>query len=508
MGIVLPMAHRMRAQGPHVYQYRGIFHAADSGKYFSYPLIIPRGTRRVEISLAYTHNSGNNVLGVQVFDQNGFRARGRAQKAKGNWGHVESVIDTDCRNRGVVPGEIAPGIWTLEIDTYCVKSGCIFELVTEIYQGATVSPRQQDGASGRRGTGGFQAASRLDTSQRPLRQRSGWYRGDLHVHSEESDGTLEVRDLMHLAIIRGLDFLAITDHNVHTAWQQLATELSEFCLPLTGIELSTYQGHGNALGVRDWVDWRLGLGDYGVNEMIRRVQELGGIFSINHPRTGKLPIGHACWRAEDVDYNLVDAIEVWNAPVFSNGTGANQESRRFWDQLLNQGYRITGIGGSDAHYTDGSHQPLGVPLTYVYALSLSQAEIISGIRKGNVFMTVGPKIYFTATSQSGTKAIVGESLALSQCREQVWLHINIKGAPLGSELRLLKNGTPCLSEKISDTGLLSIAWSDDEALGAAGSQTWYRVELYASTKESAPGDDGLLAITNPIYVDVAPGLIA
>ncbi len=504
MGAVLPMAHRMRAQGPHVYQYRGIFHASDSGKYFSYPLSIPSGTRRVEVSLAYAHNSNNNVLGVQVFDRNGFRARGRAQKVKGNWGHVESVIDTGCRSRGAVSGEIAPGIWTLEIDTYCVKNDCIFELVTEIYQGATASSRQQASASEQQRAGGFQAPSRLDM-QRPLRQRSGWYRGDLHVHSEESDGILEVRDLMRLAVIRELDFLAITDHNVHTAWEQLTTELSEFCLPLTGIELSTYQGHGNALGVRGWVDWRLGLGDYGVNEMIRRVRELGGIFSINHPRTGKLPTGHACWRADDVDYNLVDAIEVWNAPVFSNGTGANQESRRFWDQLLNQGYRITGIGGSDAHYIDGSRQPLGVPLTYVYALALSQAEIIAGIRKGSVFMTVGPKIYFTASSQSGAKAMVGESLPLSQFREQVWLHINIKDAPLGSEVRLVKNGVSCLSERVSHAGLLSIAWSDDEALGAAGSKTWYRVELYTSSKEFAPGDDGLLAITNPIYVDMAPG---
>lgn len=502
MGIVLPLAHQRHTPGPHVYQYRGIFHTVDSHQYFSYLLIIPKGTRRVEISLAYTHDDHSNVLGLQIFDQNGFRARGRALQVEGDWARVETVIATDCCTRGAAPGEIIPGTWILEIDTYCVRGSCTFELETEIYRSLTMSARQRNGIS-QPGKAGHTC-----TPLRALRQRPGWYRGDLHVHSEESDGILGVRDLMHLAVIRGLDFLAITDHNVHTAWQQFAPELSEFCLPLTGIELSTYHGHGNALGIRDWVDWRLGLGNYGVNEMIRRVQEQGGIFSINHPRTGKLPLSHACWRADEVDYSLVDAMEVWNAPVFSNGTGANMESRHFWDQLLNQGYRITGIGGSDAHYIEGSHQPLGVPLTYIYASSLSQTGIIAGIKRGNVFMTVGPKLYFSAASQSGARAMVGEELALGQYREQVWLHINIKGAPLGSQVQLVKNGISCQSETVSHAGLFSIAWSDDEALREPGAKAWYRVELYAHTHQNAPGGDGLLAITNPIYVVETAGSIA
>ncbi len=514
MGTVLPLAHQRHAAGPKTYQYRGIFHAGDSNQYFSYPLIIPSGTRRVVITLTYTHNNGNNVLGMQVFDGNGFRGRGRSQEAEGSWQRGELVIAADCCTKGVTPGEITPGVWTVEIDTYSVKSCCAFELEIEIYRRRPASEAggrgsaQTSDSSRQPATGYLNGLGQARPISLPQAQRPGWYHGDLHVHSDESDGALEVRDLLRLAVIRGLDFLAITDHNVHTAWQQFPPDLSEFCLPLAGIELSTYYGHGNALGVRDWVDWRIGLGKYGVNEMIRRVQELGGIFSINHPRTGKLPQGHACWQAAGVDYNLVDAVEVWNAPVYSNGSGANLESRRFWDQLLNQGFRITGIGGSDAHYLDGSRQPLGIPLTYVYARSLSQTGIITGIKRGNVFVTAGPRVYFTAATQSGAKAMVGEELLLSKCRELIWLHVNIKDAPPGSEVRLVKNGEPWLSEPVSRDGLFSIAWCDNDALRKPDGLTWYRVEVYAPKQSNSPGGDGLLAITNPIYCTATASWIA
>jgi hypothetical protein len=495
MGTVLPLAHQRRNAGPQAYQYRGIFHTEDSNQYFSYPLIIPSGTQQVVIDLAYTSNNGSNVLGLQVFDRNGFRGRGRSLEAERDWHRVAVVIAAGCRTKGAVSGEIAPGVWTIEIDTYSIKNCCAFELETAIYRGRPVPEP------------GGELEQDLPL-QLPYTQRPGWYRGDLHVHSDESDGALDARDLLRLAVIRGLDFLAITDHNVHTAWQQFTPGLPEFCLPLNGIELSTYYGHGNALGVSEWVDWRIGLGKYGVNEMIRQVQELGGIFSINHPRTGKLPQDHACWRAEEVDYSLVGAVEIWNAPVYSNGTGANQQSRRFWDQLLNQGYRITGIGGSDAHYLEGSRQPLGIPLTYVYARSLSQTGIITGIKRGNVFMTAGPIVDFTATTNSGAKAMVGEELLLSKRQELIWLQVNVKDAPVGSSVRLVKNGEPWMSEAVSHDGLFSIAWCDKDALGKPDGLTWYRVEVYAPEQANSPGGDGLLAITNPIYCTATVSWIA
>jgi hypothetical protein len=104
--------------------------------------------------------------------------------------------------------------------------------------------------------------------------------------------------------------------------------------------------------------------------------------------------------------------------------------------------------------------------------------------------------------------MVGEELLLSKCRELIWLHVKIQGAPLGSEVRLVKNGEPWLSEAVSGDGPFSAAWCDDEALRQPDGLTWYRVEVYASQQSNSPGGDGLLAITNPIYCTATASWIA
>ena len=49
----------------------------------------------------------------------------------------------------------------------------------------------------------------------PARVGSGrrWLAGDLHTHTVHSDGVMTVPELARFAAGRGLDFLAVTDHN-------------------------------------------------------------------------------------------------------------------------------------------------------------------------------------------------------------------------------------------------------------------------------------------------------
>ena len=44
--------------------------------------------------------------------------------------------------------------------------------------------------------------------------RGNWYRGDLHAHSTYSDGDSPVADVIARAETLGLDFFALTDHDV------------------------------------------------------------------------------------------------------------------------------------------------------------------------------------------------------------------------------------------------------------------------------------------------------
>jgi phosphoribosyl 1,2-cyclic phosphate 1,2-diphosphodiesterase len=66
-------------------------------------------------------------------------------------------------------------------------------------------------------------------------------KGDLHVHSDRSDGSLPVRELLMAASLRGLDFMSVTDHDtVSGGAEALALGPSFGVDAVQGIEISAY----------------------------------------------------------------------------------------------------------------------------------------------------------------------------------------------------------------------------------------------------------------------------
>src|ERR1700751_5683790 len=93
--------------------------------------------------------------------------------------------------------------------------------------------------------------------------------------------------------------------------------------------------------------------------------------------------------AKPVDMHLVQAIEAVNGmDAMLPDTGIP-----FWQHLLDQGYRLTAVGGSDNHNAKQSLIQLGggwvgTPTTVVHANELSMPAILAGIRAGHVFIDV------------------------------------------------------------------------------------------------------------------------
>jgi predicted metal-dependent phosphoesterase TrpH len=94
----------------------------------------------------------------------------------------------------------------------------------------------------------------------PLRDQPGWYRGDLHMHDAHSDGSCASQSgkrvpcplflTVQAALKRGLDFIAITDHNT-TSQLDAMRELQPYydrLLLIPGRELTTFTGHAGLLG--------------------------------------------------------------------------------------------------------------------------------------------------------------------------------------------------------------------------------------------------------------------
>lgn len=85
----------------------------------------------------------------------------------------------------------------------------------------------------------------------------GWLKGDFHVHSVHSDGDASVIQVAQVAVRRGLDFIAITDHNTISQLRDFSEASQNDVILILGEEVTTYYGHMNALGLSEWVDFRV-----------------------------------------------------------------------------------------------------------------------------------------------------------------------------------------------------------------------------------------------------------
>jgi hypothetical protein len=168
----------------------------------------------------------------------------------------------------------------------------------------------------------------------------------------------------------------------------------------------------------------------------------------------------------------------------------------FWDEKLNQGCRLTGVGGSD------NHQPLqpldqigsiGSPTTVVYAAELSMPAILDGIRDGHVFIDLAGthnRILEVSMRVGYRTGHAGHSLDVAR-GEQVQFDAPVTYSS-GGKVRWILDGheIPSNSGAGIDAAdkMIPLLWTSD------GQRHWLRVEV--------TGPDGKLSlIANPVYIN-------
>ncbi len=182
---------------------------------------------------------------------------------------------------------------------------------------------------------------------------------DLHIHSNySSDSSLEVDDILKKAVRKGLDGIAICDHNTIDGSLyaiKRAREMNLSLIVIPGMEISTKDGHLIVLGIRENIQPELP-----VSETIKIARQKGGIVIAPHPFK-KDSIGPA---ARDAD-----AIETFNSRcVFG-------ENERAKELALSLGK--SEVGGSDSHLLS----TIGLGFTEIEALR-SESSVLESIRKG------------------------------------------------------------------------------------------------------------------------------
>jgi hypothetical protein len=190
----------------------GEIESKQTGSYVELPFQVPAGVDRLSVMLSYTGKADHSVLDLGVADPQ--RIRGWSG---GNKDHF--TISASDATPSYLPGPIVPGTWKLILGVANIRTGKVVQ-----YR-AVVTMLMADAPS----VDSFTDAA-LNTNPR-------WYRGDLHMHTGESDGSCTSQSghsvpcpvfvTVQTAIVRGLDFIAITDHNT-TAHYNAERELQGY----------------------------------------------------------------------------------------------------------------------------------------------------------------------------------------------------------------------------------------------------------------------------------------
>jgi len=161
---------------------------------------------------------------------------------------------------------------------------------------------------------------------------------DLHIHSKYSfDSILEPKKIIQISKKKGLNGIAITDHNtIEGGVKAKKINRDSDFLVIVGAEIGTEVGDITGLFLTDEIRSKKAM------EVIEEIKGQGGLSVLPHPFRGHTIIG-------DELLKRIDLIEGFNA------RSSNDQNLRA--QNLAKKYEKPSIAGSDAHF--GSEIGLG-----------------------------------------------------------------------------------------------------------------------------------------------------
>jgi len=379
--------------------FEGVFHPWDAAHnpYVLLPFEVFQGVRSMEIRYFYDRGE-ENVIDLGIFDPRGSEflvARG----FRGWSGNAKDkvIISESWATPGYLPGPIYLGTWHVILGLYKIGRPCHYRVEIDLLREEIGTPSAgQD----------WETAASPDI-------REGWLKGDLHCHTVHSDAFGTVGEVWAAARKRGLDFLAVTDHNTVSHFPEIREINRDGGLVIPGEEITTYRGHANVWGLWEWVEFRCTSSEE-VEEVCKIVHAKGGLFSINHPKRG----GPAWEFSYEVD---ADCVEVWQSFWPLN----NAQSLDIWHTLIAQGKRIIAVGGSDAHpfcLKGKMVEWLGYPTTWVRVEKADTAGVLEGLRRGRVSISACPYGPFLEINFLGGEHLFyqGDTATWSQGRIRVY----------------------------------------------------------------------------------------
>jgi len=224
----------------------------------------------------------------------------------------------------------------------------------------------------------------------PFDQPGRFYKGNLHMHSTNSDGLLDPAAAVAAYRDRGYDFVSLTDHFMER-FHFPVTDTSAFrtadFTTLLGAEL-----HGE--GLRNGELWHIvavGLpGDFAGQsphengmEIAARALAAGAFITIAHPHWNGVT------QMDVMKIEDFDAIEIHN-----EGHTNDSERGNGWmlaDALATAGLRFSVTAGDDAHFK--ARPDVFGGWVNVKAESLDPEALLASLKAGRYYSSTGPEIH-------------------------------------------------------------------------------------------------------------------
>ncbi len=332
----------------------------------------------------------------------------------------------------------------------------------------------------------------------------GWRCFDPHAHAAPSaDAAVSLVDRLASELAEGLDVVVASDHNAVSAdWAAAIGQLRAATTPsvILGDEVSIERfGHFSVIPAEAATE----VHGRAPREVLRALKGPDRVVILDHPRAGgrtgyfeNLGIDD---KAGGADLGSFDAVELFSG----KDTTKVEPVLRDWLSLLDRGYALTAVAGSDSHLIAG--QEVGWPRTCIPVGDngvLDAAALVSALkRRHEALVTNGP---FVKVSVAGH----GMGQLAPAPRGRAKLDVEVDAAPWIDvrRLELFINGSrrgkpidiPPSTKVLRYKGSIDLRLERDAYVVVIARGDAIGAVLPGSSTQSPPT---ALAITNPIYLD-------
>lgn len=210
-----------------------------------------------------------------------------------------------------------------------------------------------------------------------------FFKGNLHMHTTNSDGQLSPQDAKARYRELGYDFIAVTDHRVRGEDAHYYGDM----LVLPGIELDYFLPHE--------VVHLVGVGvDAGINEDIKSLKApqegvdrilSGGGFAV---------MAHPAWSLNSTEtisgLNGLHAAEVYNAVSAAPFNGDRADSSALLDAVMAGGKPLNLVAADDSHWYQGEE---GQAFIRLQADELTEQAVMAALKGGRYHASRGPAFH-------------------------------------------------------------------------------------------------------------------